>query len=68
MSAQAAAKRNPAWVDNSVLDLITAADRDEEDAVSVANHPHATSEDYDLAAFKLDRAAEMRAEITRRIA
>ena len=67
MSAQTTAKPNPAWVGCSVLDLIAAADEDEMTAVSVANHPHATSEDFELAAFMLDRAAEMRAEIARRV-
>lgn len=50
-----------------VLDLTTAADNDEMTAVDVANHPHATSEDFELAAFMLDRAAEMRAEIARSV-
>lgn len=55
------------WSESSVLDLIDAADKDETTAVTIANHPHATSEDLELAAFMLDRAEAMRAEITRRI-
>lgn len=66
MSAQTTAKPNPAWAGNATIDLIHAADQDEMTAVDVANHPHATSEDFEMAAFLLDRAAEMRAEIARR--
>lgn len=67
MSATTARIAALRWASNSVLDLISAADQDEMTAVDVANHPHATSEDFELAAFMLDRAAEMRAEIARSV-
>ncbi len=58
----------PYWSSTPTLDLMTAADENESTAARIAEHvPAPAADDRELATFLNERAADMRAEISRRL-